>query len=440
MINKRHAFRGIRKGANLSRRLMSKGVGFSSRVENKANRIILDRNNSSLAPSKTEPYEKIYFEALPEVTPIYPSLPTPGREPSSTLLIPSLQKSSFFGGAATALIVAALVAKKKKLTLRVVETLKHGHSNPKDIKEFLKSADIGWDDTTKVELENLSGRRFNHYGYLNIAPDDIFTASAWWDAHLVSQLPLKRKFIYLIQDFEPIFYNNSDRYLLAESTYSLENFVALCNTRLMYDFMINRGYEKINTGSWFEPAVSRKTRGVKLKPKTRKRLFLYGRPSVERNLFYSALAAINKCFADGLLDQSEWEVVMAGQEGLPNIAISAAKSIQNLGKMDMAEYIELLYTTDIAVSPMMAPHPNYPTLEFAAAGASVVTTAYDIKQDLSRYSANIVITESSVEAIAAGIKKASKMKITKDGNTPNIESSWEKALNEPINKVLSRLK
>jgi hypothetical protein len=440
MSTKRKAYRGIRKGANLSRRVLTKGAVFSGRVENKANRLILDRGEASSKNSKTVPFEKIYNESLPEITPIHPSLPMAGREAAATLLIPSLQNSSFFGGTATALIVAATVAQQQNIALRVVETLTHGNSSPKAIRAFLLSSNIDWDPDTEITLEDLSYRSYNRYGYLNIHPDDIFLASAWWDAYTLSQLPLKRKFIYLIQDFEPIFYNNSDRYALAESTYGFENFVALCNTKLMYDFMVNRNYVKVKNGAWFEPAVARKNKAAGKSQRKHKKLFLYGRPSVERNLFYNAISSIEKVFADNVLDPKEWEVEMAGQDDLPNIKLSTGKVINNLGKMNMDQYVELIYNTDLAVTPMMAPHPNYPTLEFAAAGAAVVTTRYDIKQDLTKYSSNIIMSDITPESMAAGIKTAAQLSDSQreaNHKKNDIGSSWQKSLAEPVKKVLA---
>jgi hypothetical protein len=426
-------YRGIRKGANISRRAFSKASGLSGRVENKANRYVLEK--SSFKAKNTVPFEKIYAESLPEVTPIYPALPLADRKPSVTLLIPSLHKSAFFGGAATALIVAAMLAKNKSYNLRIVETLKHGRATPQDLTEFLKSSSINWDETTDIKIINLADRRYNHYGYLDIHPEDLFIASAWWDAQIVSQLPLKRKFVYLIQDFEPIFYNNSDRYALAEATYGLDNYVALCNTKLMYDFMVNRGYKKVSPGAWFEPAVAKKTPGAK-KKSPKKKLFLYGRPNVERNLFNTALAAINRVFSERSLDPNEWEVVMAGQDELPDIKLESGVVVSNLGKMDSSDYIKLLNETDLALSPMMAPHPNYPTLEFAASGAAVVTTKYDIKQDLSSYSDNIIMCDISEESMAKAIEQAASLK-TK--NTSRVESDWTKALSAPIAKIIKEI-
>lgn len=436
------ALRGIRKGANLSKKYSSKAVNFSARIENKANRI-LNGTDPTVQLHDSVLIEKVLSGALPEIVPIHPALPKAGRSATVTLLIPSLQNSSFFGGTATALIVAALASKISGKKLRIIETLVHGNGKPSDLTKFLDSSDIGWAGEDVI-LESLAGRNYNHYGYLDIHPEDVYIASAWWDAYSLQKLPLQNKFIYLIQDFEPIFYNNSDRYALSEATYRSNQFIALCNTKLMYDFMKSHNYKSIVSGEWFEPAVSRKSKIKRTeRRKTAKRkLFLYGRPGVERNLYITALNALDFAFSNNYLDSADWEVVMAGQDNLPDIQLSTGMKIKNLGKMNLSEYFKLLSTIDIAVSPMMAPHPNYPTLEFASTGAVVVTTRYDIKQDLSNYSKNIILTDISAEAMALGIKKASEMpleKIKENLEQTNIESDWPEALNKPVREVLGKV-
>jgi hypothetical protein len=440
MSKKKLAFRTIRKGANITRKVLSKAETFSGRVERKADRIV-HGTDPTVQIHDSVLLEQVLAELLPEIVPIHPALPLVDRKAAVSLLIPSLQKSSFFGGTATALIVAGSIAMRRKMPLRIIETIVHGKANTEDLQEFLKSANIGW-ESNQVSLINLAGRKYNHYGYLDVNPEDIYIASAWWDAYLLDKLPLKNKYIYLIQDFEPIFYNNSDQYALSESTYHSDKYIAICNTKLMYDFMLNHGYNNVKNGSWFEPAVSRTTRNTKsarLIKSNKSRLFIYGRPGVHRNLYATALGAVDYAFANNYLKPGEWEIIMAGQDKLPDILLPSGPKIKNLGKLDMNQYVDLINTIDVALSPMMAPHPNYPTLEFAAAGAIVVTTCYDIKQDLSNYSKNIVMTDISIESIASGLKEAARLCSTGHSEAANIGSSWMSALDKPITTILKAI-
>lgn len=439
---KRFIIRGARKSAHISTKILGKGLKFSAKVENKASRI-LNGTDYSYKTEETIPLEKIYYNTVPFITPLNPALPAIGATPTITLLLPTIDGKSFYGGIATALVVAARLAQLKKRKLRIVQTLKTGH--PKNLPEFFsrEGIDISEED---IKVISVAGRAYNLYGYLPMHPEDIFIASAWWDAHLIGQLPLKNKFIYLIQDFEPIFYNNSDQYVLAEETYKLKNYVPLCNTKLIYDFMKDRGYAafKAREAWWFEPAVSRAKSGLVIKKESgaKKRIFVYGRPDVHRNLLFSALNSIDYAFKAGFLDTSEWEVCMAGQDHVPNIKLTSGITITNYGKLSMDKYIDMSKSIDIAISLMMAPHPNYPTLEFASIGASVITTKYANKQDLSDYSRNIITSDINVESLAGAINQAAHIgyeKRIKNLGSNSIPSDWKKALNTPLRELLKVL-
>lgn len=433
---KRLLIRSIRKASVLSSKVLDKGYSFSRKIEDKSTRI-LDGTDYGLLLNKAEPVEKILYTGLPYITPLHPALPN-GGDATITLLLPSLDKKSFYGGTATALYVAGILTTQHPgRKLRIVQTLKSG--NPEGLENFFRDANINLSEQDILHVE-VTGRRYNLYGYLPIHPDDVFVASAWWDAHLLNSMGLSKKFIYLVQDYEPIFYNNSDLSVLAEATYKNTSFVPLCNTQIMYEFMKGRAYPQFsNYKYYFEPAVSREQSGIGTdNTKSKKKLFVYGRPDVHRNLFYSAIAAVNTAFSSGEMDASDWECYMAGQDNLPDIQFSSGAVIHNLGKMGMNDYIEFSKKIDIAVAPMLAPHPNYPTLEFASIGSMVVTTAYENKTDLSRYSHNIILTEPSIEAMADGIVRASKKSYNtrmKNQKNNHIGSSWETALGQVLREV-----
>lgn len=434
---KKIAVKAIRKSAHISNKALHKTLLFTTRVENKATRII-DGTDFTYRINDVEPLEKVYYASVPYILPINPALPKAGQGPAVVLLIPSLDGSSFYGGTATALVVAAKMALFQKRPLRIVQTLKTGH--PKDLPEFFKreKVDINPDD---ISIVSVADRAFNVYGYLPMHANDFFIASAWWDAYLINQLPIKDRFVYLVQDFEPIFYNNSDLYVLAESTYKMSSFVPLCNTRLMYDFMRDRKYSAfMSRGSyWFEPAVSRSASGFVRPKKTnqKKRLFLYGRPNVHRNLFFMALNSIDYAFKAGFLDPDEWELFMAGEDTLPDIKLTSGAVIRNKGKMKMEDYVNFSKTIDIAVSPMMAPHPNYPTLEFSSIGTQVVTTRYSNKQSLANYSDNIIMCDTDTESMAGAIRKATEKipphrQVKQSPTTSTLPLQWDISISDDL--------
>ena len=440
---KKLSVRSVRKLSIVGNYYLRKVSNLATRVEGKATKI-LDGVDGSIRIEKTVQFEKVYYNANPFITPIQPAMPAIGSSPTITLFIPSLDGASFFGGTATALVASALLAKKMNRKLRIVQTLKTG--NPGSLSFFFKREGIDFSDDN-IKVISVTDRAYNKYGYISMHPEDIFIASAWWDAYLLNKLPLSQKFIYLVQDFEPIFYNNSDLYVMAEETYKYDSFIPLCNTELMLDFMKERSYRAFSKGYFFEPAVSRNTTGkitsITTDKAAKRKMFLYGRPNVHRNLFFTAVGSINTAIQSRYIKPSEWEFFMAGQDNLPDIQLSAGVTIKNLGKMSMSEYIEFCKTVDVAISPMMAPHPNYPTLEFASTGAMVVTTRYANKQNLDRYSKNIIMADTSLDSLAGAINIAvntDKKTRQKNLTGSNISSSWHTSLNTTLGEISSLFK
>lgn len=439
---KKNVLRVTRKSAHVGSKILQRSLNLSRKVEGKATRI-LDGTDFSVKINSVIPLEKIYYNTLPEITPINPSLPAIGSTGCVVLFLPTLDGKSFYGGTATALVVAARAAQMKKLDLKIVQTLKTGE--PENLSAFFKREGLEMPEN-KIHVVSVADRRYNVYGYVSMHPDDIYIASAWWDAHLLSQLPLPNKFIYLVQDFEPIFYNNSDQYILAEKTYKLKNFVPICNTKLMFDFMIDREYTAFKTKSagYFEPAVSRIESGPVQKKEDgeKKKLFLYGRPNVHRNLFFTALESLDYAVKAGFLDPNEWEFVMAGQDNIPTIQMTSGIKIENLGKVSLQEYIDFSKTVDLAISPMMAPHPNYPTLEFSSIGTVVVTTRYGHKKDLGGYSNNIVMCDIDVESMAGAIKVAANKSFEDriaDLSSTSIPTNWKDSIDKPLTHILKNI-
>lgn len=441
-----YGIRIIRKVTHLGNRALHKALSLSTRVENKATRI-LDGTDYSVKLTSSDPLEKVYYDTIPFVLPINPALPRVGQKASVVLLIPSLDGKSFYGGAATALVVAAKIALHMKRPLRIVQTTKTGV--PAGLQQFFDREGVRINSEEDITILSVAERAYNVYGYLAMHPDDVFIASAWWDAHALHSLPMKRRFIYLIQDFEPIFYNNSDQYVLAEETYMKPGFVPVCNTKLMLEFMLQRGYPRFKEQDsfFFEPAVSRSKQAAGSKPKKpneKKVLFLYGRPNVHRNLFFTALNSLEHAFNAGFLDPKEWDLCMAGDDKLPDIKLASGPTIRNKGKLSMEDYIAFSATVDIAVSPMMAPHPNYPTLEFSSTGAQVVTTRYANKVDLSGYSPNIIMCDTNVESMAQAINEAAQRVSTKNRKRPTtnntqLPQTWDDSLDTIIEQVIAAI-
>jgi len=430
------ALRAVRKTSHLSRRAATGGAHFFGKVENRTTRLITEGTGLPNGGNAIKLNDFLY-KNFPQIIPVHPALPQINQKPSVTVFA-FLDPKGFYGGIATLLIVAASLAKKMDYDLRIAQTANYSKDN--QVLKFLKSNGIDI-PASRFSTINLSARKSYSYAYLPLHKDDVVVVSAWWDAYIAAKLPLAKKFVYLIQDYEPIFYNNSDSQLFAEGTYHSEKFLPLCNTKLMKDFFDAQKYKYISQNAvYFEPAVGQEIPSAKRG--TKKRMFLYGRPSVHRNLFFTALQAINKAFSDERLNPNEWEVYCAGQGNVPTIKLESNITIRNLGKMDLRDYYKFAGTIDVTVSPMLAPHPNYPTLELASLGSMVVSTKYANKQDLSFYSPNILLADPTPADLTKKIIQAA----TTDPNDRqanikknDIGTDWNSALDEPLKQIVKKL-
>lgn len=433
------AIRLVRKTSHITSKVAVKGSSFLNKLENKTTNLIIDKTGS---PDSRESVtiDAMIYDSFPQITPIHPSLPELNQRPSVTVFA-FLDPKGFYGGIATLLCVGATLANELGYDFRVAQTT--GYSKSTDVLDFLAKKGIVI-ESKRFSTLDLSRRSIHNYGYLPLHPDDVVLVSAWWDAHIAAQLPLRRKFVYLIQDYEPIFYNNSDQSVFADQTYYTEKFIPLMNTEKLYNFYKENGYKYITeNATWFEPApappVSRKKVKRKVNTKT---LFLYGRPQVHRNLFYNAILAISQALQHEELQKFNWEIYSAGSSNIPDIKLGSGHIIKNKGKMDIDEYYQFAHTIDIAVSPMLAPHPNYPTLELASLGSMVVTTKWKTKQNLDSYSPNILMADASVDGIADKIIEAAlkPAREVKEGlSKTNVGDDWLKNLKEPIKAVAKKL-
>lgn len=349
-----------------------------------------------------------------------------------------LDGGGFFGGIATLLTSAALLANALGYDLKVVQTI--SAAADVDVVAFLEAQGIEV-DRERFSMVDVSSNDSTKRS-IALREDDVIVVSAWWDAYVAQHMDRDMPFVYLIQDYEPIFYGNGDHQVLAESTYSAGGFIALINTSILAEYFVSEGYAFTRDALIFEPAVI-SSRGQRRGFESESRsLFLYARPWVTRNLFAVALKAIDTAFSAGDVDWRKWRVCMAGSNDVPQLQLSCGLIVEHLGKMSLEDYRMILHTVDVAVSPMLSPHPNYPTLEFARAGARVVTTSWRTKTDLSRYGGKIDVVPATVEDLALAIERACRdcSPTVDDGvNDFRLGTSWTEALQPASNELARRL-
>ncbi|MEW6259575.1 MAG: hypothetical protein AB1547_06670 [Thermodesulfobacteriota bacterium] len=354
---------------------------------------------------------------LAEVTPVgFVPVDTCGNR--LNLLLPSINREDVYGGIATALHLWERITAEAPSDLRFRIVLFDRSPEREALERFPRyrsekdepSARFHW-----VDLTHPSDR------WVGLGSGDRCIATSWWTAYIGMRLMQEQcRFFgmpavscaYLIQDFEPAFYNWSSRYALAESTYRTSDVPqdpalrtwALFNTHLLQDYFHRNGYR-----FWKESVVSpRMHPGLRSRlsadgspPKTTRSrtIVVYGRPGVPRNGFEILLEGL-RIWAERHADRCRsWRAVSAG-EPHPDYPLGNGLLLRSLGKLTIDGYAQLLSESAVGISLMISPHPSYPPLEMAHFGLLTLTNGFADK-DLSSWHDNIhSLGRTTPEALA----------------------------------------
>jgi len=136
------------------------------------------------------------------------------------------------------------------------------------------------------------------------------------------------------------------------------------------------------------------------------RLVVYGRPSVGRNLFDTALRGIAMWEAERRARgrAAPLDIVSVGEPEQFRYRIGE-QLVRTPGVLSWDAYLELLAGAHLGVSLMASPHPSYPPLEMAASGMVVVTNRWGPK-DLGALSDRLVSCDPDAAAVARGLAEA----------------------------------
>ena len=301
--------------------------------------------------------------------------------PAITLLVPTLNPTEIFAGIATAVDLGLALAAEGHAVRFVATDLPV--ASPVVSRQFLTGRLTGAQADTGA-----AARITLHCGVteptIPAHPGDRFVATAWWTALLARKLIAAHgfiwtRFLYLIQDYEPGFYPWGTEYADALSSYSLD-FIPLFNTTLLRDHFAAEGFAFATPAAIaFRPAIDidryASLPRAALDAKGRRRITLYGRPEVARNLFPTAVEALDLFLSRAGLTPGE---VILDSVGLrhPPVQLSGGHVLTSCGKLPYDDYPAYLSSVDLGLSLMLSPHPSHPPLEMAAAGARVVTNGH----------------------------------------------------------------
>ncbi|TCP60229.1 hypothetical protein EV663_11115 [Rhodovulum bhavnagarense] len=331
-------------------------------------------------------------------------------DPGLVILVPTLNPTEIFAGIDTALDFAVGLA-ARGIVVRLVAT-DLPVSSPGASRQFiLRRMD------RNAAMAGTAGRVRVHCGVssqtLPMHRGDIFMATAWWTAHVAEKLIRRHgffhpRFHYLIQDYEPNFYAWGPEFADAMASYAFD-LEAIFNTSLLRAYFAAQGFGFAGPDApAFRPAIdiARYAAGTRPpRPASQpRRLALYGRPAVARNMFATAVEALGRFVVAENLAPGDIEIVSVGMPHDP-VKLPNGVVMESLGKLALEDYPGFLLETDIGLSLMYSPHPSHPPIEMAASGCRVVTNAFPSK-DLGLLTPAIESTEPTATALGEALSRA----------------------------------
>jgi hypothetical protein len=353
-------------------------------------------------------------------------------ESFTTVVTDSISRKNLFGGVGTALILATLIANQRNQPLRIIT--RKAAACAEDYRDLMETHGLKLNGELVLSFYPETSCNLNITG----APQDLFITTSWWTTYSCLQRIEPESILYLIQDDERSFYPLGDLYLECERTMQRAGIRFAVNSRLLWEHLEACGFHNIKEhGNWFDPNFQRFAKINKIhQSNQKKRFFFYARPNNPRNLFRTGINTINHALLDKTLDPSEWEICLVGSN-INAFAFDDGTIPRILSGLPWANYLEFLKGIDIGMSLMATPHPSYPPLDLASAGAVVVTNKYGNKVSLDEYSKNIICCDPTEDDLLQGIKKALELikdpeKIASNLTTSSISSSWQDCLSDVV--------
>ncbi len=335
--------------------------------------------------------------------------------PRINLLIPTIDAKHFFGGYIAKFNLARRLA-ERGARVRIVTVDPVGPLAP------------DWQATVEA-FSGLTGL-FAHVevafgresAAIEVSPSDGFIATTWWTAHIARRAAEalgSRRFVYLIQEYEPFTFAMGSFAALAAESYTFPH-VALFSSELLRDYFRRHGIGVYREGkaegdrrsASFENAITPvgPPSAGELAARRTRRLLFYARPEphAARNMFELGVLALSHALDDGVF-KGGWELHGIGtvQRGR-RIALGGEQSLELIPRSDQRAYGQLLAEHDVGLALMYTPHPSLVPIEMAAAGLLTVTNTFENKtpQALAEISPNLVAVQPTIEGIAAGLREA----------------------------------
>jgi len=295
---------------------------------------------------------------------------------------------------------------------------------------------------------------FNRANSLDASPTDVFLATSWWTAHIAHHATRQLRqenFVYLIQEYEPMFHPGGSFYALAEQAYTFPHH-AIFSTEVLRDYFQQNRVGVFAPGSNgrldANPVVIRnavnsfKVTEEDLRSRQRRRLLFYARPEQNynaRNVFELGVLAIRETLRDGHFDLIKWDFHGIGaMSKYRSVPLHHRAELKMLPGVSLPEFVKLLPTYDLGLSLMLTPHPSLMPLDMAAAGLVTVTNTFATKtsEKMSEISQNIIAVPATLEGLKTGLIAAladvNNFEKRVAGSRLNWSMSWDETFGESV--------
>lgn len=326
------------------------------------------------------------------------------RKPSFNIFIPAINQNTLTAGSLGILYLGKFLWKNGynvRFLLTEVKTF--------EVNALRQSAGLE-SMVDNVEFEYIADRE----NTVLLNDRDVCVATLWNTAYIAQYFQSfckNKKFIYMIQDYETIFYPNSSISALIDATYNM-SYNALFSTEILKEFFYKENIGNIqNTQSeTFDTAALANLppyEEFKNNRHTKRCFVFYGRPNRDRNMYDFGLYLIQQAIEKGILKEYMWDFYSVGAKEKV-IKLSNRVKMQALPYMSVGEYKKWITTADLGLSLMLSPHPSMVPIDLSLSGAIVVTNTYKNKDEriLQNICENILAGKPEIDSLLQKIKQA----------------------------------
>lgn len=337
--------------------------------------------------------------------------------------------SFLFGGVGTALLLGAALAGRLDATLRVVTRTEPPEAAP--LGDLLARNGVVLHGPLETGFVPLDGSRD-----LPLAADDLFLTTSWWTTCATLGSVPRQRVVALVQEDERMFYPFGDERLRCAETLSEPGLATVVNSEILFRHLLG-GCQPLSNldrdGVWFDPAFP--AAGAMPPRDGRRRFFFYARPHNLRNLFWRGVEVLNAALAEGLFPAERWDLHWVGKD-VPEMVLARGVVPVRAAGLSWGAYQDLVASMDAGLVLMDTPHPSYPPLDLAAAGAAVLTNLHPGKEALARWSDNILLAPPTRDGLLDGMRRLATLAQDDAARARNraadrIGRDWNAAL-EPV--------